>query len=135
MKLNRRRMMGVAAGAALAGPQTIGAIARQAPMPAMPPPYYGVGAEMAKDATPEEWTLNYLAKLKRIAAGDIRNEDKNYPTEGPPQPYVALRSISENARHFMHNRHYERRWRERTIAEAMRALDEYDKTGLLRTFL
>jgi len=138
MKLSRRGMMGAAVGAVVAGPKGIQAAMNQArtmPFPPVPGASRYIGDEMlAKEAHSKQWTMESLAKLKRLAAGDIRDEDKNYPTEGPPQPYRALQSVSEDAKSFMRNRLYENQWRERTIKAALDALDNYDKTGILRTF-
>ena len=136
-KLSRRGMLGAAAGGALAGPSLVRDVAQGAgqgwigPQPAPKPCY---GEAIAKAADQKAWTLEQLAKAKRIASGDIRPEDRNYPTEGPPQPFMALRSVSEEAKVFMRARRYERQWTERTIKAARDALDHYDQTGIIRTF-
>ena len=52
----------------------------------------------------------------------------------PNTPYMPIKSVSESARQFMRNRRYDRQWQERTIKQALDALDHYDKTGILRTF-
>lgn len=130
MKLSRRGMFGVAAGGAAAA-----ASGQLGGLPSMPPanpaPYYGdVGA---KQAISREWTLERLAEIKRIASGDIRDGDRNYPTMGAVDPYAPLKSISEHARHYLRDRRQEIQWRERFIRQALETLDQYDKTGILRT--
>lgn len=132
MKMSRRKLFGVSLGGAIAGPS----LAREAmnaanSLPSSMPtsvPYWG-----GKDVADKQYTYDMLAKLKRLARGDIRDEDRNYPTEGPPSPFGALRSISDEARSFLRTRRYEQQWRERTIKSALDALDHYDKTGILRT--
>ena len=135
MKFNRRKAMGVVAGGALAGPSVIREARSTMPsmLPSHPPPYYGIG----QDATPKsdgQFMANQIARAKRIAAGDIRDEDRNYPTAGPPDPFASLRSMSPAAKQTLMNRRYEIQWTERTIAAARKALEEYDKTGLIRHF-
>lgn len=139
-KLSRRAMLGTAVGGALAAPD----VARTAMNEGakmlgglqaavrVAPGYYG--GETAKSVAEQNWTLQMLAQAKRIASGDIRDEDRNYPTEGNPAPYRALKSVSEDARQFMRTSYYERQWRERSIKAALDALDHYDKTGILRNF-
>jgi hypothetical protein len=79
------------------------------------------------------WGADHLARIKRLAAGDIRPEDRNYPTCCmPPSRYTELRSVSNAARYFMQSRYEEQEWRARTIAQAIAVLNEYDKTGILR---
>lgn len=137
MHLNRRKMFGVAAGGAIAGPSLARAAVQQVQIapPSYPAPDYGYGAE-AKTSLSQDpnWRLDTLTKLKRLASGDIRDEDRKYPTEGGPQPFHTLKSVSDDARHFMRGRLYERQWQERTIKHALDCLNEYDKTGILRTF-
>ena len=131
MKLNRRRAMMAAIGGAMAGPSALQA-AGESYMPPLPQvPSYS-GAKTTLDSPTS--VMDELARAKRIAAGDIRDEDRNYPTEGPPQPFSALRSVSDHARIFMRGRHWERQWRERAIAAAQDTLKHYDQTGLLRHF-
>ena len=130
-KLSRRDAFAAAAGGAVAA-----ASAKRAAMPDYPPAtqYYG-GTEAS--GMPKEdpfWKADQLAKLKRLAAGDIRDEDRSYPTAGPPPRFESLKSVSEEARRYMVNNRIEREWRERTIKAALDALDNYDKTGILRTF-
>ncbi len=133
MNLNRRKMLGVAAGGAIAGPSLVRAAQMPAPMPPSDP-YPSSGLSYgAKEADPD-WTINRLAELKRKASGDLRDEERDYPTQSPLCPYVPLRSTSESARRFMRDRREEKKWRERTIKAALGALDHYDKTGILRTF-
>ena len=135
--MNRRKAMAAVAGGIVAGPKVARAALDQTlPVVGMPPSafYAGDAGVEAKSIASKEYTLQSLAKLKRIATGDIRDEDRNYPTEGNPDPFRVLRSISDNARQFMRNAHYERQWKERTIKQALDALDHYDKTGILRTF-
>ena len=129
--------MGAAVGAVVGGPKGLQTAMNQARMPPTAtgltgPGYYSgeAGAKLAED---KKWTLERLAKVRRLASGDIRDEDRNYPTEGPPQPFRALQSVSEDARHFMRSRFYERQWRQRTIEQALAALEDYDKTGILMT--
>lgn len=136
-KLSRRGMLGTVVGGALAGPSLVRDAASNTGQgwigpPSTPAPYYG--ESLAKQADQKAWTLEQLAKIKRIASGDIRDEDRNYPTEGNPQPFRELRSVSENAKQFMRGMHYERQWRERAIKSALDALNHYDQTGILRTF-
>jgi len=129
-------MMGVAAGSALAGPGALRDAAEasisRVPIQGLTKVNYADGAKDCVGVDPE-WTLRQLAKAKRLAAGDFRDEDRNHPTEGSPDPYRALRSVSANAQHFMRAAHYERQWRERTIKQAREALDQYDKMGIIRT--
>ena len=131
--------MAAVAGGIVAGPKVARTAIDESVKQAEPyygrPPAFGYGgaeATLAQDS--KAYTMESLAKLKRLASGDIRDEDRNYPTEGNPEPFRALRSISENARQFMRNARYERQWKERTIKAALDALDHYDKTGILRTF-
>ena len=137
MTYSRRKAMGIAAAGMLAGPKMLdAAMESDGPRYHPAPPstgFYGGGSEI-KQVADEKWTLENLAKMKRLASGDIRDEDRNYPTEGSPSPFRALRSVSEDARHFMRGRRYEEQWRERMIKTARDALDHWDKTGILRTF-
>ena len=128
--LNRRKMMGVAVGGAFAAPQMAKAAAAQRSNWVGTP---AVGLQGGMDKSAAEFTAEQLARMKRIASGDIRDEDRNYPTEGSPA-FVSLRSVSLEAQYFMRNRRYERQWRERTIKMALDTLDHYDKTGILRSF-
>lgn len=134
MKLSRRGVFGAAAGALAAGPsvarnafdglQTVGGGT----------PYNLAGQDANCKLSDPKWEVEQIAKARRLAAGDIRDEDRNYPTEGPQCPYVALRSVSDAAKWTMRNARNERQWRERTIKSALDALDHYDKTGILRHF-
>ena len=99
-----------------------------------PSPYYGVTeADVNMPKVDAAWRADQLAKLKRLASGDIRDEDRNYPTDGPQCPYIPLRSVSDAARLYLRDRRYARQWEQRTIKAALDALDNYDKTGILRT--
>ena len=133
--MNRRKALAAVAGGIIAGPKVARAALDNVKM--QDHSYHGYGsagvsASLAQDS--REYTLQSLAKLKRMAGGDIRDEDKNYPTEGAQDPYVPLKSTSDAARWFMRERRREREWKERTIKSALDALDHYDKTGILRTF-
>ena len=122
MKLNRRKMFGVAAGGAIAAPSLVRSAGHT-----VGPAAAGLWDGARKDGIPVEdpnWTRNNLAKLKRLASGDIRDEDRTYPIEGPPEPFRALRSVSDEAKNFLRNRRCERQWQERTIKAALDALDE-----------
>jgi hypothetical protein len=134
MKLSRRKMFGAAIGGAIAGPQAAKAAIRDwgSQTAKMLPP--GAGCAEATLGTDQNWTMEQIAKMKRLAAGDIRDEDRNYPTAGPAPPFEELKSVSDAARRFMQDQKHEREWRERTIKSALDALDHYDKTGILRTF-
>lgn len=133
MALNRRKMLGTALGAGIAGPSmTKDAIAGGMNLLQTVAPPLGGSYGEAKQATPH--SLDMIARAKRLAAGDIRDEDRNYPTEGNPCPFAPLKSVSDHARQFMRANRYERQWRERVIASARDALDNFDKTGVLRHF-
>lgn len=138
MKMSRRGMFGAAAGAVAAGPSAMRDAFEglQTVAKSSPEPYYGAAdsATNCKLARDPNWERDNLAKLKRIAAGDISAADKNYPCEGPQCPFVPLKSTSDAARWFLRARREEQRWEERTIKSALDALDQYDKTGILRTF-
>lgn len=136
MGINRRKMLGTVVGSAIAGPDMVKQAFVEgsrlvATPPAIPRIYADAGSE-TKQAASAQHQAETIAKLKRIISGDIRDEDRNYPTEGPPVPYESLKSISSEARNFMRNRAYERKWRERLIADAKKSLEAYDKTGFLR---
>jgi hypothetical protein len=132
MGLSRRKMLGVAAGGAVAGPRIMQQAMSDVGASNLGPPTtpYPCAQVQAKQSE----TLEYLAKLKRVAAGDIRDEDRDYPTEGGGCPFEPLLSASNSAKRFMRTRRDERRRRERVIKSALDALDHYDKTGILRTF-
>lgn len=134
MKMSRRKLFGVSLGGAIAGPsvarEAVNAASARLNIPSSVP-YYGEATKLANDPT---HTYNTLAKLKRLATGDIRDEDRNHPSYGPPEPFRSLRSVSEDARVFMRDRRNDRQWRERTIKQALDALALYDKTGILREF-
>lgn len=133
MKLSRRQTFGAAIGGAFAAPNIVKAMQAEAKTFAPTPSGYYAGVDkVATEGCDANWTMQQIAKMKRIASGDIRDEDRNYPTEGNPQPFRSLRSVSEDARHYMRNSYYERQWRERTVKAALDALDHYDKTGILR---
>lgn len=135
MNLSRRKMLGTSIGGLVAGPDIArGAMQTVKSYPPALPPAVGYNSTGAKAALSNEYTLEQIAKMKRLASGDIRDEDRNYPTEGNPCPFRALRSVSDNAQHFMRATRWEKQWRERTIKTALDALDHYDKTGILRSF-
>ncbi len=127
MKLNRRGLFAATMGGVAAAPS----IARDA-LAKAPTPYNFVGETMAKAADEKQWRLAQIERAKRLAAGDFRDEDRNYPTEGAPCPYAPLRSVSDAAKHVMRNARWERKWRADTTQRAIKALAEYDKTGFLR---
>lgn len=131
MKLNRRKLFAAGVGAAVAGPQ----MARDAVQGLPPTPYYGGNeAELgAKSANEKEWTLQQLAKARRIAAGDILPEDESYPTEGLACPFEPLRSVSQSAKRLMRDRRNRQWHRNRMMENARKALDEFDKFGVMRS--
>jgi hypothetical protein len=133
MRLTRREAIGTAIGgaAAVAMPDVAGSAL---PPPTAPPPYWGENAA-AKEVSQRQYEAEQLAKLRRIAAGDIYEHEKNYPEYGPVEPYDALRSVSPAAKRLMLKDFHARQWRERTIERAKQALAEYDKTGLLKHVL
>lgn len=131
MKLNRRKLFAVGAGAAAAGPSAVRQMTEAAATKA-PSPYYG--SKLAD--TPMEdkdWTARQIARAKRIAAGEFLPEDEGYPTEGAQCPYMALHSVSDSAKWFMRDRRDRQRQRHRMIESAKKALDELDKFGVIRS--
>ena len=134
--MNRRKAMAAVAGGLVAGPKVARAALNPSNMPPAYPsvPAYGYGGAEGKLASDQAYTMESLAKLRRMAAGDFRDEDMGHATSGPPDTYAPMRSVSDSARQFLRNRYYERQWKERTIKAALDALDDYDKTGILRTF-
>lgn len=131
MKVNRRGLFGVAAGASLAAPEATRQVMQMVDQtaPSILPGYYDTPAKLSSD--PYE-SARTLSRLKRIAAGDIQDEDRNYPTCGNHDATFALKSVSDAGRHWMRSAKHEREWRERFIKNAIDSLNEYDKTGILR---
>ena len=130
--MDRRKMLGATLGGVAAAPDMAKAALAQEGITAETAIGYG-SAQAAKPAMHQQYILEDLAKLKRIAAGDIRKEDENnHLRQGPPPSFASLRSVSDEARHFMCRRQEERKWRERMIESAIQRLEEYEKTGLLR---
>jgi len=130
MKLSRRGVFGAAAGAVVAGPGVTKSALNQWPTP----PYASTGDAANCKLSDPRWEAEQIAKARRLAAGDFRDEDRNYPVAGPICPYAPLKSASEAAKHFLRDRNYQRQWEQRTIKAALDALDHYDKTGILRHF-
>jgi hypothetical protein len=126
MKMNRRTLFGAAAGAAVAG--TTGSTEKVNPY--LP---HDWGAKSAGTPVDDaEWRAGQLAKIRRLAAGGFTDEDRCYPTDGHGCPYAPLKSISDSGRRFLRNRNYDRQWERRTMETAIKALADYDKTGILR---
>ena len=133
-------MLGTVVGGALAGPsvakQAVAEFEMQRGMAMPMPAQFYAGESDAKDVSQAEWNRIHIAKLKRLASGEITDEDMaNTLARNSSSPFGALKSISDEARNFMQRRHYERQWRNQTIANAKKALADYDKTGLLRHVL
>lgn len=128
MKLNRRKLFAVGAGAAAAGPDVVRSVATERAAV-----QGGMTLGGALQADPQ-WTARELARAKRMAAGNFEDGDACYPTDGAGR-FEALRSVSREARVYLNNRRYEQQWRERTMKSAREALEQYDKTGILRHFL
>ena len=146
MKVNRRRLFGVGAGAAVAGPSVLGEIAAAAGTLAAgvgaigPPttPYHPFGPSTleAKQAASADYIAGRVAKLKRIVAGEVDQSDLNYPTGAPyVGPYEPLKSVSRSAVRFMTLRHEEKQHRQRMIENAIKELAQLDPTGIVRSVL
>ena len=129
--------MGALLGGITAGPQAAKAVfgaSRAMPGPASYP-FPGSGYATATDACAQvDYTAERLAQARRILAGDFSTVPKNYPEYGPVDITETFRSISPSGRRFIQRAEHERQWKKRMIENAQQALEEYDKTGILRYF-
>ena len=144
MKVNRRKLFGVGAGAAVAGPSVLGELATVAAtmaagmgasMPSTPPPYYG--DQLAKSpASDPNYAARRIAHLKRIISGESDEDFRDYPTAARYYgPYENLKSVSKSAQFFLTQRLEERRNRQRMIENAIKELAHLDPTGIVRQVL
>lgn len=129
MKLNRRKLFAAGAGAAVAAQGIGGGSMAKA---ATPSRFYDGAVKDYPQADPE-WTARQLARAKRIAAGEFLPEDESYPTEGLACPFEPLRSVSQSAKRLMRDRRNRQWHRSRMMENARKALDEFDKFGVIRS--
>ena len=149
MKVNRRRLFGVGAGAAVAGPSVLGEIAAAAGTlvagvgtampPSTPAPYYG-DSLVNKVATDPNYAARRIAQLKRIIAGDFDEGEggnlRDYPTAAAYLgPFDPLKSVSKSAARFLTRRLEETQHRERLVRDAIKELARLDPTGIVRAVL
>jgi hypothetical protein len=136
MKLTRRGLFAAAPGAAVAAPLIAKEMVNH-----VPDTLQGWAGDVPtpigkmKD---QEWTFQQLAKARRIASGDIQPEDaydRPMSAYGYLEDRAELKSMSARGRIFVNRVASERNERNRMIEEAKRALDEYDRSGILRALV
>lgn len=129
MGLTRRGLFAAAPAAAMVAPD----VAREMISLQGAPIDRNYGLKIAEQ---KKWEAEQLAKLKRVASGDLRSEDfwnEPCPAYGMElEARAELKSMSPRARSFVNRVHAERRQRESMIERAKQALLEYDKSGLIK---
>ncbi len=144
MKTNRRGFFGFGAGAVAvaAAPQTLQtnpvhkAYASATPM-AMNSAELAI-IEAEREAVKKQIDAQYLKKLKRIASGDLTEDELNANTIKDRPSYRRFRpikSMSDNARDFCQARLDGEIERRNLMQQAADELAKYDKTGVFRNVM